>query len=120
MQASTAKQTWNALKVAFEIKGTSNRCRLLGKLVNLKLEQISSVQAYVTEFMTIAQSLRDTGKEGDDEMLAALMLQVLSKEYMSLKIAIQNSNIELTSDYVKTKLLQLDAEAEVKKNEKQH
>jgi len=114
MQASTAKQTWNALKVAFEIKGTNNRCRLLGKLVNLKLEQISSVQAYVTEFMTIAQSLRDTGKEGDDEMLAALMLQVLSKEYMSLKIAIQNSNIELTSDYVKTKLLQLDAEAEVK------
>jgi hypothetical protein len=30
--------------------------------------------------MTVAQSLRDTGKEVDDEMLAALMLQGLSKE----------------------------------------
>ena len=32
-----------------------------------------------------------------------------------MKIAIENSNIELTSDYVKTKLLQLDAEAEDEK-----
>ena len=115
MQASTAKQAWNALKVAFEDKGINNRCRLLGRLVSLKLEQFSSVQAYVTEIMTIAQSLRDIGKEVDDEMLAALMLQGLSKEYTPLKIAIENSNIELMSDYVKTNLLQLDAEAEDEK-----
>ena len=80
MQASTAKQAWNVLKVAFEHKGINNRCRLLGRLVGLKFEQFSSVQAYVTEIMTMAQSLRDTGKEVDDEMLAALMLQGLSKE----------------------------------------
>jgi hypothetical protein len=48
--------------------------------------------------MTVAQNLRDIGKEVDDEMLAALMLQGLSKEYTPLKIAIENSNIELTSD----------------------
>ena len=75
MQASTAKQAWNALKVAFEDKGINNRCRLIGRLVSLKFEQFSSVQAYVTEIMTIAQSLRDIGKEVDDEMLAALMLR---------------------------------------------
>ena len=34
-----------------------------------------------------------------------------------MKIAIENSNIELTSDYVKTKLLQLDAEAEDEKRQ---
>ena len=95
--------------------GINNRCRLLGRLVSLKLEQFSSVQAYVTEIMTIAQSLGDIGKEVDDEMLAALMLQGLSEEYTPLKIAIENSNIELTSDYVKKKLLQLDAEAEDEK-----
>ena len=43
------------------------------------------------------------------------MVQGLSKEYTPLKIAIENSNIELTSDYVKTKLLQLDVEAEDEK-----
>ena len=100
-QVSTAKQAWIALKVAFEDKGINNRCRLLGRLVSLKLDQISSVKAYVTEFMTITLSLRDIGKEVDYEMLAALMLQGLSKEYTPLKIAIENSNIELTSDYVK-------------------
>jgi hypothetical protein len=46
-------------------------------------------------------------------MLTTSMLQGLIKEYASLRIAIDNSNINLSTDYVKTKLLQMDVETKV-------
>lgn len=107
-QAKSTKECWEALVNSFEDRGVTNRCRLLGRLVSYKLEQFSNVRDYITAIMKVAQQLRDIGKEVDDEMLAALMLQGLTEEYNPMKMAIENSNIVLTSDYVKTKLLQQD------------
>jgi hypothetical protein len=84
------KQAWEALQTAFEDTTVNNTCRLLGKLVSLKLEHFNSIQAYVTKRMSVSQKLRDIGKEVDDEMLATLMLQGLTKEYAPLRIAIEN------------------------------
>ncbi|RVE49487.1 hypothetical protein evm_005828 [Chilo suppressalis] len=106
--AKTAKEAWDALRSAFEDKGLNNRCRLLTKLVSLKLEQFTSVRSYVTEIMLVAQQLRDIGKEVDDEMLAALMLQGLTETFQPMRLAIENSGVELTTDYIKTKLLQME------------
>jgi hypothetical protein len=65
-----------ALQTAFEDKGVNNRCRLFWlKLVSIRLEQFNCIQAYVTEIMSVSKKLTYTGKEVDDEMLIALMLQ---------------------------------------------
>lgn len=87
-----------ALKAAFDDKGLNNRCRLLLKLVNLKLEQLYTVRVCVTSLMTEAQQLCDLGKEMDDVLLAALKLQGLTEGFRSLRLALQNTNIRLTKD----------------------
>lgn len=107
-QAKTAKDAWEALHTAFEDKGLNNRCRLLSKLVSIKLEQFESLRDYVTSMMSVAQQLRELGKEIDDELLAALMLQGLTENFQPMRLAIENSNITLTTDYVKTKLFQME------------
>lgn len=107
MGSDTAKQTWESLRNAYQDKGVNNRCRLLRRLILLKLEQFQSMEEYVTEVLFASQRLRDIGKEVDDELLAALMLQGLSEEYEPLRMALDNSTEKITSDLVKTKLLQL-------------
>lgn len=116
-QAKTTKECWESLVNAFEDKGVTNRCRLLGRLVSFKLEQFGSVREYITAILKVAQQLRDIGKEVDDEMLAALMLQGLTEKYNPMKMAIENSNINLTSDLIKTKLLQQDEDNQSKPND---
>lgn len=107
-QTKTAKEAWQALEKAYEDKGLNNRCRLLSKLVSLKLEQFTTIRDYISTLMTTAQKLCDLGKEIDDELLAALMLQGLTDNFQAMRLAIENSNIELTTDYVKTKLYQME------------
>jgi len=67
------------------------------------------MEEYVTAILFASQRLRDIGKEVDDELLAALMLQGLSEEYEPLRMALDNTTEKITSDLVKTKLLQLNA-----------
>ncbi|VVC97853.1 unnamed protein product [Leptidea sinapis] len=93
---------------AYEDKGINNRCRLLSRLVSLKLDMFNSITEYITEIMRVANQLSDMGKEIDDELLAALMLQGLLEEYTPMRLALENTNTELTTDFIKTKLLQLD------------
>ncbi|KAI5631047.1 gag-polypeptide of LTR copia-type domain-containing protein [Phthorimaea operculella] len=106
--AKTAKEAWDGLKAAYEDKGINNRCRLLSKLVSLKLEQFNNMRDYVTATLTTVQRLRDIGKEIDDEMVAMLMLQGLTENYQPFRLALETKNETLTSDYVKLKLLQLE------------
>lgn len=107
-KATTAYETWRNLQTAYEDKGINNRCRLLSKLISLKLSMFQSLTEYTTELMRTANQLSDLGKEVDDELLAALMLQGLPEEYTPLRLALENTNTVLTTDYVKTKLLQVD------------
>lgn len=107
-KATTAYETWKNLKTAYEDKGINNRCRLLSRLVGLKLNMFNSITEYVTEIMQTANHLSDLGKEIDDELLAALMLQGLPEEYAPMRLAFESANTVLTTDYIKTKLLQLD------------
>jgi hypothetical protein len=60
------------------------------------------MQEYVNAFMSI--NLRLDSME--DELLAALMLKGLTKGYYSMRMALENSNVNLTSELIKSKLLQ--------------
>lgn len=41
----------------------------------------------------------------NDELLAAIMLQGLTKNFEPMKLALENLNAILTTDYIKDKLL---------------
>ncbi|KAJ8897957.1 hypothetical protein PR048_003315 [Dryococelus australis] len=66
------------------------------------------MQDYITAIMGTAQKLQDAGKGLGDDLIAVVMLRGLREEFRPLKIAIENSGIEVTSKLVRMKFLQED------------
>lgn len=64
------------------------------------------MEDYVNDFMTVSQKLKSAGKPLDDEDLGILMLQSLPENYAPMIMAIEHSNVKVTSDLIKSKLLQ--------------
>lgn len=104
--AVTAKQAWSNLEKSFEDSGLSRKVDLLKLLVKLSLEDCDSVEEYVSQMVSTCLKVGKAGLKIDDEILASLMLAGLPDEYKPLVMAIENSSTKLTSDAVKTLLLQ--------------
>ncbi|KAK9737824.1 hypothetical protein QE152_g10391 [Popillia japonica] len=64
------------------------------------------MESYVTSILTTSQEIAAVGKPLDDELVATLLLRGLTSEYQPMKLALENSGVEITTDYIKTKLLQ--------------
>lgn len=106
MSAETAKDAWNALERAYDDKGLGSRVRTLQNLCAVKFENFANMEAYVNEVMSLAQQLANMNKPVDDEFLGALMLKGLPTEYEPMIMALEHSGAAITSDLVKSKLLQ--------------
>lgn len=106
--AGTAKEAWQNLLKAYEDKGLSRRLGLIRQLVRIKLEEFKTMEQYVNEAMSLAQKLSDMQHPVDDEFLGVILLSGLTPEYDPMVMAIENSVQAITSDFVKTKLLQDD------------
>jgi hypothetical protein len=64
------------------------------------------MENYVTQVLKIAQEIESTGKALDDDLIVTLLLRGLTPEYKPIRLALENSGVELTTDYIKMKLLQ--------------
>lgn len=106
LNAETAKDAWEALENAYEDKGLNRRVRLMRSLFSVKLENFNSMEDYVNEILSIAGQLAGIGKPVDDEYIGIIMLQGLPDDYEPMAMALEHSAVEITSDLVKTKLLQ--------------
>lgn len=103
---TTAKAAWDALEKTFEDSGLCRKVELLQQLVQLRLCDCSTVEDYVNRMITTSLKVKKAGLKLDDEIVGALMLAGLPEEFKPLAMAIENSAKELTSDSVKTMLLQ--------------
>lgn len=104
--AKSAKEIWEKLKATFEDQGAVRKCNLVEKMVNTRLDDCESMEMYVSEKIGAAHKLSEIGLEVGDEWLALFLLCGLNEDYYPMKVAIENSVPKLTSDLVKTKLLQ--------------
>jgi hypothetical protein len=59
------------------------------------------MENYVTQVLKIAQEILSTGKAVDDDLIATLLLRGLTPKYKPMKLALENSGVELTTDYIK-------------------
>lgn len=106
IDTTTAREAWETLETAFEDSGLCRKVELLKQLVQLTLDGCDSVEDYINKVTMTSLKVKKTGLKLDDEVIASLMLAGLPSEYKSLVMAIENSTDKLTSDSVKTLLLQ--------------
>ncbi|KAG8240192.1 hypothetical protein J437_LFUL019257 [Ladona fulva] len=106
--ANTALEAWQNLAIAFEDKGLNRRLRLLRSLCSIKLEKFATMEDYVNEVISLSQKLAAVDKPVDDEFLGAIMLQGLPDDYELMVMALESSGATISSDFVKSKLLQDD------------
>lgn len=104
--AQTAKEVWKNLQNAFEDSGLSRKVGLLKDLINTSLDNCGSIEEYVNKIMSTAHKLRNIGFEVNDEWLGTLMLAGLSENYKPMIMGLESSGIKISSDFIKTKLLQ--------------
>lgn len=106
--AKTAAEAWNNLAKIFEDKGLYRRVLLLRRLHKIQFSEFESMSAYIEEVTTLVHQLLDIGKCIEDAEVAEILLSGLSPEYDTVvsSMAAVTATSELSSDVVKTRLLQ--------------
>ncbi|XP_047991665.1 uncharacterized protein LOC125230527 isoform X2 [Leguminivora glycinivorella] len=104
--AKSAKDVWFSLQKAFEDSGLSRKVGLLRDLINTSLDNCSSIEDYVNKIMGTAYKLRNIDFKVEDEWLGTLMLAGLPDNYKPMIMGLESSGVKISSDFVKTKLLQ--------------
>lgn len=105
-KVKTAKEAWDNLKSAFEDKGLARRIGLIRNMVTTKLDECSSTEDYVNRIVTNAHKLFEIGFEIDDEWIGTFLLAGLTEKYDPMIMGLESSGAKLSSDLIKTKLLQ--------------
>lgn len=104
--ATTAKQAWDNLKAAFEDSGLTRKVGLLRQLVTTRLDGCNSIDEYVNTIITTANKLNGIGFAVGEEWIGVLLLSGLPDEYKPMIMGLESSGVKITSDSIKTKLLQ--------------
>jgi hypothetical protein len=73
------------------------------------------MEEYVTEVMSISQQLTDICAPVEDEFIG-VMKSGSSPEYNPMIMALENSGVKITSDLIKSKLVQEDLEQKTELN----
>lgn len=105
-ESNSAKGIWDTLEKIFADSGLVRRVGLIQKFCSAKLNEFSSVEAYVNEILTSAHKLRGAGLTLDEEWVGSMMLAGLPNEYKPMIMGIQSSGMRITGDSIKLKLLQ--------------
>lgn len=104
--AQTAKEAWDNLQRAYEDKGLCRRLGLLRTLFGTKLNECENMECYVNKITEISQQLTEIGSPLEDDFIAVIMLSGLTANYDPFIMAIENTAVKLSSELVKSKLLQ--------------
>lgn len=108
--SKNTRELWMTLKKMFDDSGFSRRISLLRHLISTRLVNCDSMGSYVTQVVETAQRLRGTGFNIDDEWIGSLLLAGLPDKFMPMIMAIEHSGIAITSDSIKTKLLDMEGD----------
>lgn len=108
----TAKELWKKLQQLFDDNGFSRRINLLRNLISIRLENCRSMTSYVTQIIDTAQKLSGTGFEINDQWTGSLLLAGLPERFSPMIMAIEHSGINITTDSIKSKLLDMESTIE--------
>jgi hypothetical protein len=109
----TVRSVWNKLKSLFDDSGFTRKISLLRNLISIRLETCDSMTSYITQLVETAQKLKGTGFKINDEWIGSLMLAGLPEKFSPI-MAIEHSGMKISADAIKTKLLDMGTDFEVK------
>lgn len=104
----TTKELWEKLKSLFDDSGFTRKISLLRNLISIRLENCSSMTSYVTQIIETGQKLCGTGFAINDEWIGSLLLAGLPEKFSPMIMAIEHSGIQVTTDAIKSKLLDME------------
>lgn len=106
--AKTAKEAWENLK-KFHLKSNlSNKVFLMRKLFRMQLINGGNMQEHISSMTDIIEKLKAVGEEiFTDKIIVSLLLSSLPSEYDTLITALETREAEVTSEAVKSKLIEV-------------
>lgn len=105
-QCKTAKELWDKLIATFADTGLMRRVSLIKTLITTRLENSNGIEEYVNTIITAADKLDGIGCKVDDVWIGSFLLAGLPDMYQPMIMAIESSGVNITSDFIKSKLLQ--------------
>ncbi|KAG5884028.1 hypothetical protein JTB14_014801 [Gonioctena quinquepunctata] len=111
-ETTTAEELWKKLKGLFDDAGFTRKIGLLRSLISLRRENCDTMASYVNQVVETARRLRGTGFKIDDEWVGSLLLAGLPEKYNPMIMAIKHSGIKIMMDSLKTKLLDMEIDAD--------
>jgi hypothetical protein len=97
----TALDLWNRLAEAYEDNGLARRVGLLRKLVTSQLSSCGSMDKYVHQVISTSHALNGIGFNISEEWIGTLLLAGLPEEYRPMIMALENSGLQITANFVK-------------------
>lgn len=101
------------------IKSSTNASRKCSMIlafrvgISARLDDSETMKAYVTHVIQTAQKLQGTGFKIDDEWIGSLLLAGLpTPKYTPMIMAIEHSGVKISSDLIKTKLIDAESASE--------
>lgn len=104
--ATSPYEAWINLQNAYEDRGLCRRLSLLRSLFGTKLCEYESMDVYLSKITEVVQQLSDIGSPLEDDFVAVIILSGLQPDYDPLIMTLENNNTKLSSEMVKSKLLQ--------------
>lgn len=105
-----AKALWLTLRTMYADTGFTRKIYLLRALISLRLDNCDNMESYVTQVVETAQRLKKTGFSIDEKWIGSLLLAGLPDKFSPMIMAIEHSGIEITTENIKTKLLDMSQE----------
>ena len=96
----------------YEDNGFTRKIGLLRTLISLRYENCSSMETYVTQVIETPRKLDRTGFKISEEWIGSLLLTGLPERFAPMIMGIKHSGIKVTSDEIKTKLLDMETESD--------
>lgn len=110
--ATSAKEIWDTLKQLYEDTGFTRKIGLLRNLISLRFDDCDSMENFINQVVDTSQKLQRTGFDISEEWIGSILLAGLPVEkFGPMIMAIEHSGIKITTDNIKTKLLDLNVGA---------
>jgi hypothetical protein len=105
------RKVWENIMKACDDKNLTNELSLLRGLSVIKLNYYRNMAEYVTKIMSTAQKLTDISSLVDNKFVSVIRLSELPHEYNLTILEAEQSGLNTTSDYIKSKLNQEDLQS---------